>query len=743
MSINMQRMTHRFAYIAFAAVILSQFAFVATAHATWPTGYFDYAGCESWEGWAYDPDYPGSETSIHFYIDGPAGSGWFGTSAGTSVYRGDVNGAYGLSGNHGFYSTVPNSLRDGQVHSIYPHVIDLNGDPNIVIYGAPRNIQCSFQLPTCSISFSPAWASPNQTVTATVTYYNHPTTNVVWTNPSMPTSVGGTTSYGYNPQYQSIYITPSATTNLWIQTGNGAGTSYCIKELPVYQSCTFNGSTVVHGNSVTAYQASTVPYGSSCASQTRTCSNGSLSGSYAYSSCSVSPPTPPAAPTNLTFSCPAPGTQATINWTPVSGATGYYIRINNTANGWAPACNGQPNDGYPGDICTGIVSGIPPYNYTTTAGGSYSVWIHAAGPGGSSEATAVSGTCTNPAPTCTVNVSPTSYNAPSSATLTWTSTNATTVYIDNYGYTATANGNTTVSPGATTVYNGTATGPGGTVSCTGNRTLTVNQSCTAPWGSTVTHGTSVTAQQAFTVPYGSSCVSQSRTCTNGSLSGTYQYATCTVNPPANCTLNGVTVNHGNSQTFYATQSPPAGQFCASSSYSQLRTCTNGTLSGSSAFQYATCSCIPQTTYSCVDSQTIASTTVTAGCGQSTTNTTCVAPSFCSGASTCTNPSPVFNQGTGTGTEGESIALSGHLQIRPSVIAKGTTTAMYWNISGVQSCTVTGNGRVWTTVNTGSTGTTTYPITQQTVFTLSCTPYSGSTFTPEIQTVSVLPVFQEN
>src|SRR5690606_11400056 len=54
---------------------------------------------------------------------------------------------------------------------------------------------------------------------------------------------------------------------------------------------------VAHGSSVTAYQSSTVPYGSSCTggsqSQTRTCNNGTLSGSYQYASCSVAQPEPP------------------------------------------------------------------------------------------------------------------------------------------------------------------------------------------------------------------------------------------------------------------------------------------------------------------------------------------------------------------------------------------------------------------------------------------------------------------
>ncbi|MFA5592237.1 MAG: hypothetical protein WC989_02865 [Micavibrio sp.] len=54
--------------------------------------------------------------------------------------------------------------------------------------------------------------------------------------------------------------------------------------------------------------------------------------------------------------------------------------------------------------------------------------------------------------------------------------------------------------------------------------------CTGPWG-TVAHGASITAYQAASVPHGSSCASQTRTCTNGTLSGTYTHQACTVDPP--------------------------------------------------------------------------------------------------------------------------------------------------------------------------------------------------------------------
>lgn len=52
-------------------------------------------------------------------------------------------------------------------------------------------------------------------------------------------------------------------------------------------SCIFNGQTIAHGQSVTAYEASSVAYGQTCQSQARTCTNGTLSGSNIYGTCAV------------------------------------------------------------------------------------------------------------------------------------------------------------------------------------------------------------------------------------------------------------------------------------------------------------------------------------------------------------------------------------------------------------------------------------------------------------------------
>jgi hypothetical protein len=64
--------------------------------------------------------------------------------------------------------------------------------------------------------------------------------------------------------------------------------SFRYSSCPAAQAqCEFNGRTIASGMSVTAYLASSVPAGTACTSQTRSCLNGVLSGGYVYASCSA------------------------------------------------------------------------------------------------------------------------------------------------------------------------------------------------------------------------------------------------------------------------------------------------------------------------------------------------------------------------------------------------------------------------------------------------------------------------
>jgi hypothetical protein len=330
--------------------------------------------------------------------------------------------------------------------------------------------------------------------------------------------------------------------------------------------------------------------------------------------------------------------------------------------------------------------------------------------------------------TCTISINPSSVNQGTSATLTWSSSGLDDpddwLYIEGIGYVQNS-GSTSITPSQTTTYTGTASNEVGTGLC--EATLTVHPSCTLE-ENIIEHGDSITAYQDDAPAYDSSCVSQTRTCTNGTLSGSYQYASCTVGDPSSCTLDGATLAHGESHTFYSEETAPSGGSC--SSLTQERTCTNGTLSGSSEYQYASCGCTAA--YSC-SSQTIQYTD--SSCAVSDV-TTCVAPSFCSpGVPTCVYPPMGFVP------FGE---FTGHLIAVPQVVFAGDTTRLYWNVDNAASCTVTGNGDSWSLISSGASGLETSPIVQQTVYTLHCIA-PENTVPPEATEetiVNVLPIFQE-
>ncbi len=120
-----------------------------------------------------------------------------------------------------------------------------------------------------------------------------------------------------------------------------------------------------------------------------------------------------------------------------------------------------------------------------------------------------------------------------------------------------------------------------------------NSSCTAccnlPWGGTISGGQSVTAYSASSTSCPNLCsdIDETRTCnsTTGVLNGSYQYQSCDTGTCASCNLPwGGTINHGQSVTAYSSTSVS----CNSSCSSQLRTCSNGTLSGDSQYQYQSC-----------------------------------------------------------------------------------------------------------------------------------------------------------
>ncbi len=321
-------------------------------------------------------------------------------------------------------------------------------------------------------------------------------TDLAGTNPTQPPPVITSTKI--------VYTLPTITTLPQTQTP-------LIPTIPTSFSCMWNNQTVADGSYVIAYQSSSVASEQTCVSQTRTCTNGTLSGSYTASSCTVASPA----------SCSFNGQGIT------SGASVTAYQATSVAAG--QSCTSQSR------TCTNGV---------------------------------LSGTYTNAS--CTVgNVVP--------ATCTWN--NAT---VSN-GASVTAYQSSSVSfgqactPQTRTCANGTLSGTYNAAVCT----VAAAASCTFN-GQSVAHGASATAYQSSSVAAGSQCVSQNRSCSNGVLSGTYTNASCSVAAAASCTWNNQSVASGASVTAYQSSSVASGQTCTQ----QTRTCANGTLSGT----YTNASC---------------------------------------------------------------------------------------------------------------------------------------------------------
>jgi hypothetical protein len=133
-----------------------------------PRGWLDVADCQQIYGWALDDDTPSTSIDIHVY-DGPAGGG--GVLIGgytTDYYRGDVNAAYNVDGNHGFNFPIPSHFLDGGTHYVYVYGINSNGvGPNPPLEGVGVPVTCPppSSSPSCTLTASPsAFVSGNSTI---------------------------------------------------------------------------------------------------------------------------------------------------------------------------------------------------------------------------------------------------------------------------------------------------------------------------------------------------------------------------------------------------------------------------------------------------------------------------------------------------------------------------------------------------------------------------------------------------
>ncbi len=87
------------------------------------------------QGWSLDPEWGERPIQVHFYVNGPAGSGTFAGATITRLHRPDVINFFRqteqltVTGNHGFSFQLPLQYANGQNHSL--HAYALGGDGTV------------------------------------------------------------------------------------------------------------------------------------------------------------------------------------------------------------------------------------------------------------------------------------------------------------------------------------------------------------------------------------------------------------------------------------------------------------------------------------------------------------------------------------------------------------------------------------------------------------------------------------
>ncbi|HEX5430313.1 MAG TPA: Ig-like domain-containing protein [Patescibacteria group bacterium] len=114
---------------------------VTTSNNTLPNGNLDSIDVSgNVLGWSFDPDTSSSSNQVQIFINGARGTGTLIGTITASTNRPDIRTFYGITGNHGFSFSIPQTYRDGQYHSIYAYGVDMqDGTKLVLLPGSPQN----------------------------------------------------------------------------------------------------------------------------------------------------------------------------------------------------------------------------------------------------------------------------------------------------------------------------------------------------------------------------------------------------------------------------------------------------------------------------------------------------------------------------------------------------------------------------------------------------------------------------
>lgn len=341
--------------------------------------------------------------------------------------------------------------------------------------------------------------------------------------------------------------------------------AYCVVESPA--NCLFNGQTIAHNESVVAFGSSTMPFGSQCQPETRVCSNGALSGTATFASCNIE------SPQSCMFN-----SQTIAHGQELIGFQTSTVSFGSSCSQQTRTCdNGILSGEYEYASCNIESAKSCLFNGQTIAHGQNIQTFQSVSVAYNSSCQQETRTCNDgilsgnfnydsctvlPAVSCTFN----NQEVPHNSTVT--------AYLSDY-----VNNGEICSAETRSCNNGILSGSYSYSSCTGSPVPP--DSCEFD-GNTVLSGANVIAYQAASVPYGTSCISETRTCSSGTLSGSFTYASCSVQPGLSCTFNEQSIPHGSSVAAYKSDQADKRGICSS----QTRQCKNGSLSG--GFKYSSC-----------------------------------------------------------------------------------------------------------------------------------------------------------
>ncbi len=331
------------------------------------------------------------------------------------------------------------------------------------------------------------------------------------------------------------------------------------------ENCAFDNSVVINGTSVTAYQNSSVDAGSSCVSEQRTCTSGILSGSYNYSSCQI----------GQAASCLFNG-ETILSGDSVTAYTTANVAAGTACSSEVRTCNnGVLSGSNQFASCTVDTPAACLFNGQTIAdGASVPAYVSSSVPNGG-ECLMEYRTCTNGLLSGTNQFTSCSVEAPQSCLFNGqnvASGEVITAYLnstESFGSACKSESRRCTDSVLDGSYQYASCVVDAPAACLFN-------------GQTITHGQTVTAYSNSSVDYGQTCGAETRFCDNGHLSGSFEFASCDQGQPASCLFNGITVPSGSRVTAFASSAVNTPNLCQS----EERSCDNGILSGSN--NYASC-----------------------------------------------------------------------------------------------------------------------------------------------------------